>query len=164
MKTCSCCKLEKTFEDFYKNKSQKDGYQNNCKKCMNIANNKWQRKNKEKAKEYTEAWRAKNKNKIAEVSKEWRSNNKGCVAAHAAKRRNSKLLRTPKWLTLDQLKQIELEYELAAWCSKTMNTKYHVDHIIPLRGKTVSGLHVPWNLQVIPAEENLKKHNSWSGY
>ena len=94
-------------------------------------------------------------------NKEWRQNNKAAICAYSVKYQKSKINRTPSWLTKDNLKSIETEYELAAWCSKVMGIKYHVDHIVPLQGKQVSGLHVPWNLQVIPAVDNLIKSNQF---
>jgi hypothetical protein len=61
------------------------------------------------------------------------------------------------WLTNEQWDEMEDVYREAARLTRETGIKHHVDHIVPLRGKTVSGLHVPWNLQPLPALVNLKK-------
>lgn len=76
-----------------------------------------------------------------------------------ARRRAALMSRRPRWLTAEHERQIQALYAEAKRLSKIAGEPYHVDHIVPLRGKTVSGLHVPWNLQVIPGAENLRKHN-----
>jgi hypothetical protein len=66
---------------------------------------------------------------------------------------------TPTWLTAEDKMEIRLKYRLAIELTRATGTRYAVDHIIPLQGDEVSGLHVPWNLQAIPQETNLKKSN-----
>jgi hypothetical protein len=99
------------------------------------------------------------KQRKAEAQKNWALRNPDKCNAAGAKRRADKLQRTPKWLTEEQLKQIEKLYTDAKELEDITKVPYDVDHIVPLKGKTVSGLHVPWNLRVITKEENLKKHN-----
>jgi 5-methylcytosine-specific restriction endonuclease McrA len=67
--------------------------------------------------------------------------------------------RTPKWLCVEHKSQIRLAYVFAHAWSNLTGVKHHVDHIVPLRGKTVSGLHVPWNLRIVSAAKNLEKGN-----
>ena len=78
-------------------------------------------------------------------------------------RRLGKIQRTPAWLTDNDHWMIGQAYELAALRSKMTGFVWHVDHVIPLQGKTVSGLHTPYNLQVIPAAVNISKSNKFLG-
>jgi hypothetical protein len=74
-------------------------------------------------------------------------------------RRRRFRLATPKWLTAEQRMEIRLKYRLAIELSRRTGVRHAVDHMVPLHGESVCGLHVPWNLQVIPQDENLRKYN-----
>jgi 5-methylcytosine-specific restriction endonuclease McrA len=76
------------------------------------------------------------------------------------RRRIALILAKPSWLTQEQKKQIKDIYVEAKRKSGYLPYRvYHVDHIIPLQGNDVCGLHVPWNLQILSAEDNLRKSN-----
>ena len=87
--------------------------------------------------------------------------NRGKFNAKASKRHAAKKQRTPKWLTSLHYQQIEVFYAASVSLSKEFGFPLNVDHIVPLQGKYVSGLHVPWNLQVIPESENNSKRNTF---
>lgn len=76
-------------------------------------------------------------------------------------RRAFKLQATPCWLTKEQSKQIQTFYVEAAKLTKEKGINYHVDHILPLQGVNICGLHVSWNLQVLTESENSQKNNSF---
>lgn len=61
---------------------------------------------------------------------------------------------TPPWLTVEMITAMQGLYE-------SRREGEHVDHIVPLKNSLVCGLHVPWNLQVMGARENLQKSNKW---
>lgn len=86
-----------------------------------------------------------------DYQKEYYLSHKKEAIERSVKRRLAKLNRTPIWV--DRTKLIEIY--------KNCPEGYHVDHIIPLQGELVSGLHVPENLQYLTPEENLKKHNTF---
>ena len=89
---------------------------------------------------------------------EWKKKNKGLVAASVSSRKAHIRQATPKWLTKEQKKAIKAFYIEADRLKASTGVDYEVDHIVPVRGGIVSGLHVPWNLRVITAEENQKKN------
>lgn len=177
-KICSKCKKYKTLEEFHENKKRLSGVTASCIECSK----EFYKQNAEKIKERTRKYRLvnpdkkkemdrshyeNNKDKIIQNSKEWRENNKErtneihrewqkrnqpAKNANTAKYRADKLSQTPKWLTQQQLDEIKRIY---LNCPKG----FHVDHIVPINGTNVRGLHTPWNLQYLPALDNMKKSN-----
>lgn len=86
-------------------------------------------------------------------------NNLPTIIATNRKMVAARLMRVPPWLTREHAAQMAAMYQGAAELSASTGIKHHVDHIVPLQGKLVCGLHVPWNLQVITAEANMRKGN-----
>jgi hypothetical protein len=96
----------------------------------------------------------KNKNRA-----KYQKKNPGKITAAARKHQLAKLKRTPPWADLLEIEKI---YELSAKLTQETKIPHNVDHIIPLQGKLVSGLHVPDNLRVIPARINQIKNNKFN--
>lgn len=80
------------------------------------------------------------------------------VGFHAGKRRAAKLRRTPPWSNLDAMRGI---YAEARRLTAETGIQHHVDHVIPMQGELVSGLHVHTNLQILTGSENSKKRNRY---
>lgn len=143
-KKCYKCKQYKNSIEFNKDNTRLDGFSNLCKTCTAIRIAKWQKNNSKKC---------------YQNSQTYRKNNPHKHCATQSKRRSIKLQRTPKWLTHIDYIAIEQFYIEAAKLTKETGIKHEVDHIIPLQGKTVSGLHVPNNLQILVKSENASKGN-----
>ena len=150
VKTCNVCNEELPVSLFsMKKRTRKDGssykqISSMCKKCKNIKNA-----------EYRASPKGKTTVKTYRQSPEGKAKAKREAALR--KKRNKKA--TPKWLTKEHKQQIVNMYELMRDCRAVTGEDYHVDHIVPLRGKNICGLHVPWNLQVLPAYVNINKSN-----
>lgn len=179
-KKCSRCQLMLDVSNFTKSSTSKSGYVNNCRKCANeiyvskaeyiSERNKKNRdknrgkkrdkdsayyeKNKEKIVARTTAWRSENKDLAKSYEKKWRENNRHVRLAAQAAYRSAKDNATPKWLTPLHKKTIQDFYK---GCPKGME----VDHIVPIRSNVACGLHVPWNLQYLPAKTNHAKASNF---
>jgi len=116
----------------------------------------WADANKEQRAAKLRAWKEENKERVAAQERAWRKENAAAKRALIARRRAARLVRTPAWADQEAIKAI---YAEAARLSRETGVEHHVDHVIPLQGRTVSGLHVETNLQIIPAADNHKKAN-----
>jgi len=170
MKYCIKCKLKLIFSEFNKENRRKDGLRPWCKTCCKD----WAISNKQRIDSNCKTWKLNNKDKVRATKKKWRLNNKETKAAYEkayakanpskcsasrAKRRAAEIQRIPPWLTAEDYKKIQEIYAEAKALTATTGIPHEVDHIIPLRGISVSGLHVPSNLQILTKAANLSKSN-----
>lgn len=142
-KWCPDCDTTKDISGFYKNKARKDGHQSVCKPCIQVRNKKWYAENTE----HHNKWMS-----------DYAKNNRGLYNARDSKRRASELRATPEWANQEQIKRV---YTLCKKISDKTGVVHHVDHVIPLQGKNVCGLHVERNLAIIPAKMNIAKGNKY---
>ena len=136
MKTCNKCKINAPFECFSKDKHKKDGLATICKSCKSASDKIYRELNKERIRENKKRWECANRDHCNVKSRE-------------AKRRAIKLNATPTWANIRLIEEI---YEA---CPEG----HHVDHIAPLQGRNVCGLHVEYNLQHLLAIDNFVKSN-----
>lgn len=122
---------------------------------------------KERRPEYFATWWKENADKASRYGKQayakrarhtWRLNNKGHTNFLTRTRQAHVRRATPDWANVCAIKEM---YVLAAKLTLESGVEHHVDHIIPLRGSQVCGLHTPDNLQVITKEHNLLKGNKY---
>ena len=172
-KQCTKCGETKPFDSFCKNKRGKHGLNARCRDCMNAAGKAWYEKNRERSNAKSKRWHESNREKHNAINSQWQRENKKAVAKinrkyrqnhpdknleQSIRYRAAKLERIPSWAN-DQL--IAAYYKEAKRLEELTGIEFHVDHIIPLQGELVSGLHVETNLQLLPAHENLGKSNKF---
>ena len=115
----------------------------------------WRRANPERA----YAWEKRNPEKHAQYVKSWQARNRSKGVSIVRARQLRKCRAMPKWLDQDDVTAIDRFYEQAVQYTVATGIPHAVDHIVPITGKNVSGLHVPWNLQILTRSENSKKSN-----
>ena len=132
-----------------------------CCVCGNAGANKVKQRDRTKYIQHAKDWNNRNPERIKEIHNKRNRANPARRNLLTANYRSAKDNRTPAWLTEVDYERIANVYKLATLQSKITGTTWHVDHIIPLRGEYVSGLHVPSNLQAIPGVDNVRKNNSY---
>jgi hypothetical protein len=119
-------------------------------------NKKWRRENAEEVSAYNRRKRQKKGDELRARRRADYRKNKGRYVAQARAREELVKRATPAWANLKAIEQFYIEAERL---TRVTGIKHHVDHFYPLQGKTMCGLHVETNLQVLPAAINLRKSN-----
>jgi hypothetical protein len=160
LKVCSKCNQEKELSLFFNRKDTTDGKQTWCKACDKIRTVSYRINNKDKVTNSKRNSYELKKEKYLTYASNWRKENKEYCASYTSFRRASKLKATSSWANKEE---INYKYRLASYFDFISGgfVKHHVDHVVPLKGKNVCGLHVENNLQILIAQHNLSKYNTF---
>lgn len=167
LKRCGTCLVVLPFENFHVNKTQKDGRASLCPECVKANQRRWRAENpdsfsrwhaanRSRRSEYYRQWREANLEYHAQRFTDWAKRNPHKVNALKAKRHAAKLRATVSWADQEAIRAI---YAEALRLTEETGTRHEVDHIVPLQGKNVCGLHWEGNLQILTKTENIRKLN-----
>lgn len=159
MKICSKCGKEKPLTEFNKASRYKDGLRYDCKSCQKEYRKLNYIQNKDFQLIQSLEWKKNNIEAVRMKSSLWKKNNRSRATLNENNRRfvkeSSCFLKGDEWNDF----YIEELYEISHIRNLTTNIKWEVDHIVPLKGENVTGLHVWYNLRNIPASLNRSKKN-----
>lgn len=170
-KTCTKCGETKLVDTFSKQQRGKHGVASQCKKCRAGYNRELRSSNPERGRSSSQAWYEENRARKLAKNKVWReanrsrhrkaiegwfASNPGKARSYYANRRVRKKQACPSWVDHDAITSV---YAEAVRLTQETGIPHEVDHIVPLQGKNVCGLHVPWNLRAVPQAENRSKGN-----
>ena len=162
MKTCNTCQKIKLLIEFYKQTTRGiNGVRGTCKECDNVKKKVYRANNRENLLATKKADYLVNQKRYLANKRKYRQTNKGKINALVAARKKIIKQRTPVWLTDFDILKTKCIYSVAAMLTRENKEPWHVDHIIPLQGKIVSGLHTPANLQWIRGVDNITKKNKY---
>ena len=139
---CRICEADKPLDE-YSIRNDNGKYRTECKPCLAKKTKLWHKEHKERSKPINAKWAASNRDK---------------KNASGAKRRAAKLQRTVAWGNKDLIDDV---YARAKRLTEATGIPMEVDHIYPLQGAMVSGLHVENNLQILPKAVNASKSNKF---
>ena len=163
-KCVECTKLQSVawrIENPEKHKESMRKWLENNRELHGTRVKRWQAANKDKVRMDAKAWVAANPDKVKAKTKRYIQRHPAAYTARSVASVAKRAKRVPKWLTSDDRWMMREEYKLAKLRTKMFGFVWEVDHILPLRGENVSGLHVPTNLQVIPKADNRAKRNHY---
>ena len=175
-KECIRCGEVKPLDGFGLDKRKTSGRSGACKECESARQRKYYKKNRDEIVVYKKKHYADNRDKylahqrkyykenlddITAGKKKDREENPEKYAAKTAKRRAALLERIPSWSNEEEKIAIEKVYENCRLMSILTGIPHEVDHVVPMQGKNISGLHHSTNLAIIPAALNGSKNNKW---